>query len=82
MYSILVENNFGTSRDDLIKILEEREIETRPFFYPIHVMPPYKNNEKFSVAEEISRKGINLPSGTTLKDENVLQIVKSIRRHV
>lgn len=83
MYSMLVEEKFGMiSRDDLMKRLEENGIDTRPFFYPVHVLPMYKSDDEYLVAEEISRKGINLPSGTTLKDENVLQIIKSIREHV
>ena len=79
MFCILVEDKFGMSRDDLMKRLEENGIETRPFFYPMHVIPPYKNEEKFPVAEEISRKGVNLPSGTTLTNESVFQVVKYIR---
>jgi perosamine synthetase len=79
MYSILIEDKFGMSRDDLIKILEEREIETRSFFYPIHVMPPYKNEERFPVAEELARKGINLPSGVALTKNEIKQIVRHIK---
>ena len=80
MYCILVEDNLGMSRDELMKRLEEKGIDTRPFFYPMHVMPPYKNNEEFSVAEEISRKGINLPSGVNLVRENIEKIAGTIRR--
>ena len=79
MYCILVDDKFGMSRDDLMKGLEENGIETRPFFYPMHVMPPYKNNEIFHVAEEIARKGINLPSGVNLTKEDVERIVNEIR---
>ena len=74
MYCILVEDKFGMGRDELIKNLEEKGIDTRPFFYPVHVMPPYKNNERFPVAEEIAKKGINLPSGVSLKEE-VIKLV-------
>ena len=80
MYSILVEDNFGMSRDDLMKKLEEKGIETRPFFYPMHVMPPYKNEEKFHVAEEISRKGINLPSGVNLEEEVIKHVCDTIEK--
>ena len=79
MYSILVEDKFGINRDNLTKKLEEKGIDTRPFFYPIHVMPPHKNNDKFSVAEEISSKGINLPSAINLKEEEIEKIVREIR---
>ena len=82
MYCILVEDKFGVSRDDLMKRLEEKGIETRPFFYPMHVMPPYKNNERFPAAEEISRKGINLPSAVclSLKGEEIKFICEMINK--
>ena len=79
MYCILVEDKFSMCRDELMKKLEEKEIDTRPFFYPMHVMPPYKNNEKFPVAEEISRKGINLPSGVNLTKKNLKEVVSTIK---
>ena len=79
MYCILVEDKFGMSRDELMKKLEEKGIETRPFFYPLHVMPPYKNDEKFPVAEETSRKGINLPSGVGLMKEMIERVVNTIK---
>ena len=68
MYSILVGDE---GRDDLMKKLEERGIETRPFFYPMHVMPPYKTKKRYPVSECLSRKGINLPSGLDLTKEDV-----------
>ena len=80
MYCILIEDNFGMSRDELMKKLEEKEIETRPFFYPVHVMPPHKNNKKFPIAEEIARKGVNLPSGVALKEEEVKTLVTIIEK--
>lgn len=79
MYCILVEDKFGTSRDDLMKKLEVKGIETRPFFYPMHVMPPYKNNDIFPVAEAIARKGVNLPSSVGLKEEVNKRIINEIR---
>ena len=82
MYSILIEDKFGMNRDELMKKLEENGIETRPFFYPMHVMPPHKNNGKFPVAEEISRKGINLPSAVGLIRENIERINGVIRNTI
>lgn len=78
MYSILVNDNFGTTRDGLIKKLEEKGIETRPLFYPIHIMPHYKTNKLFPVAEELSRRGISLPSGATLTHTQVRRVVEAI----
>ncbi len=79
MYSVLIEKEFGINRDELMKKLEKNEIETRPFFYPIHEMPPYKNNENFPVAEKLSKGGVNLPSSLKLKTENIKEITEKIK---
>ena len=79
MYCILVEDKFGMSRNDLMMKLEEKGIETRPFFYPMHVMPPYRTDERFLVAEEIARNGINLPSAVSLKEEEIKLICNEIK---
>ena len=43
--------------------LKSKGIETRPIFYPIHLMPMYKGlRGAFPKAESIAFRGINLPS--------------------
>ena len=79
MYSVLVEDNLGVDRDALMRKLAKSGIETRPLFYPIHVLPPYKNVERFPVAEELSSKGVSLPMGVTLVKKDVATIVSAIR---
>jgi perosamine synthetase len=50
-------------RDDLRKHLAKREVETRPVFHPVHTMPMYSRNfRRFTVAEDLSLRGLNLPS--------------------
>jgi perosamine synthetase len=80
MYSILLEDGFGMSRDEMISALKDEEIETRPFFYPLHLMPPYRdqNSMRFPVAEELSQKGLNLPSGPKVGQEEVVRIVRAV----
>ena len=79
MYSILIEDGFGMNRDELMKKLEGSRIETRPFFYPIHVMPIHKISGKFPIAEKLSKSGINLPSGIKLQNEEIFKITKFIK---
>jgi perosamine synthetase len=71
MYTVLVEEDYGLDRDALMAHLRQQGIETRPVFYPIHTLPMYKQGQHFPVAEELGRKGINLPSGATLTPEQV-----------
>ncbi|TKJ17310.1 aminotransferase DegT [Candidatus Woesearchaeota archaeon B3_Woes] len=75
MYSILLEN-----REEVMERLKEDGVDTRPFFYPINTMPPYKNDEKFPISKELSKKGLNLPSSTLLDEKDIKRIVETIKR--
>ena len=78
MYSILIEEKFGTQRDEIIQGLSEKGIETRPLFYPLHMIPPYRSSERFPVAEELSRKGLSLPSGAKMGEKEIAEVVYSL----
>lgn len=79
MYSVLIEDDFGPKRDEVMTGLRERGVDSRPFFYPLHSLPPYNDGEKFPVAEKIARKGINLPSGVTLTKEEIERVIEALR---
>ena len=75
LYSILIEDTFGMGRDDIIGELAGQGIETRPFFYPLNVMPPhFRDPSGFPVAAELSRKGLSLPSGANITEETAARI--------
>jgi perosamine synthetase len=71
MYSVIVEDEFGLDRAELRVRLRQAGIDTRPFFYPVHTLPMYNTGQSLPVAEELSRRGLNLPSGATLTAEQV-----------
>jgi perosamine synthetase len=60
---------FGSSEEVAHKLLEAG-IQTRPFFFPLHLQPIYVNKfpkkEIYSNSEYISKHGIYLPSGNGL----------------
>jgi len=82
LYSILIEaKKYGMNRDELIKKLAEKGIETRQFFYPMHIMPPYKKyatSNHFPIAEKLAKNGINLPSSVKLNEEEIEEIAQLI----
>lgn len=79
MTSILTDNK--SDRDELRKFLRTKGIETRPVFYPVHKMPPYGSKEYFPVAEDISLRGINLPSWPGLSDFSLQFICEKIKEY-
>jgi len=71
MYSVLIEDEFGLTRDETRAKLREAGIETRPFFYPVHTLPMYNTGQSLPTAEELGRRGLNLPSSATLTPEQI-----------
>ncbi|MBU2623740.1 MAG: DegT/DnrJ/EryC1/StrS family aminotransferase [Proteobacteria bacterium] len=70
MCSILVDEL--RKRDVLRRRLAEKGIETRPFFWPVNLMPMYyKENMHSPVAEDLASRGVNLPSYPLLTKEQV-----------
>lgn len=82
MYSVLVTENSKLTRDELAKRLKEQGIDSRPFFYPIHKMPPYDKGERLPVAERLSQQGINLPSSVKLSRTDVERVAEAIKSSV
>lgn len=77
MCSVLFESEEMKNR--VRKVLDENGIETRPLFYPAHVMPVFSAPiSSFPVAENFSKRGINLPSWIGLSDEDVKEIARLI----
>jgi len=75
LYSVLLKKGL---RDKIMKHLEGEGIETRPFFHPIHILPPYRRNLALPVAQNLSSKGLNLPSGPRLLENQIQEIVESL----
>jgi perosamine synthetase len=71
----------SVNRDSVIERMAAVGIETRPLFYCAHTMPVYQDiGGSFPVAEDISRRGISLPSFPELTDEQVERVVGSLRK--
>lgn len=79
MYSILVNSDFGLTRDQLISRLMAKGIQTRPFFIPLHLLPPYRDGSRFPVAEDIAHRGLNLPSAADLREEEIDFVCRTIK---
>ncbi|MBW2965515.1 DegT/DnrJ/EryC1/StrS family aminotransferase [Candidatus Woesearchaeota archaeon] len=80
MYSILIDKDkFGMNRDELILKLKENKIDSRPFFYPMNILPPYKTEGNFSTSELIASQGINLPSSIKLTEKQIKYICQTIK---
>ncbi len=82
MFSILLKDSVRKTRDELIAFLAENNIETRPVFYPMHIMPPYLESKSYPNAEYISQRGINLPTHGMLTEEDVAYVCAKIKEFI
>jgi perosamine synthetase len=72
MSSVLVPA--GVDRDRVAASLAADGVDTRPFFYPVHTLPPYADTSgarSFPVAEGLAARGLNLPSSALLTRADV-----------
>lgn len=61
--------------------LNKLGIESRPLWKPMHLQPVYKNSPAYvnGVSEELFKKGLCLPSGPMISDEDAKFIIESIK---
>lgn len=68
------------TKEKLISFLQTKGIETRIFHPAIHTQDPYKiDGENLKAAENISSRGLWLPSSSFLTDEEIIYICQSIK---
>ena len=82
LYSVVLSDTSQVTRDMVQERLADKGIDTRPFFYPVHTLPPYLhivNGQSFPVAERISANGINLPTWAGLTEDQVLHVSRSLK---
>ena len=68
-------------KSELKAYLLDSGIQTRDFFYPLHMQPCYEymsNDRDFSLSEKIYKRGISLPSSYNLTNEEQSYIIESI----
>ena len=76
----------GVSRNQIIKLLSEENIESRPVWKPMHLQPffekyDYIKKDNIDISKDLFEMGICLPSGSSLTEldqERIIDIVCSL----
>jgi len=78
MTSIVLDKDFGITRNEVMEKLKENDIDSRPFFQPMSSFRMFKqvNNP---VSLHIGSNGINLPSGHNLTKDEVKYVCDTIK---
>ncbi|MBI3506514.1 MAG: DegT/DnrJ/EryC1/StrS family aminotransferase [Proteobacteria bacterium] len=75
----------GITRDQLMARLAAAGVDSRPLFYCMHEMPPYKGfagNREFPVANRLSQNGLSLPSSTSITPAELEYVAATVERVV
>jgi dTDP-4-amino-4,6-dideoxygalactose transaminase len=74
---IVEDNNYGVTSEKLRLLMELENIETRPFWKPMHLQPVFKGYPAYlnGVSERLFNHGLCLPSGSNLSVEEKDRIV-------
>lgn len=84
MYAVELEEDTGLDAAEFAKKLQEREVQTRPFFVGMHDQPVLRERgffegEEYPVTDRISRQGLYLPSGMALTQDQLDQVCQTVR---
>lgn len=80
MNNIILQDAVKKDRDAVMAQMENANIEMRPVFYPMHVMPPYYDASlSLPVAEKLGARGISLPSHALLTEEDIAYVCENLK---
>lgn len=74
----------GFDYEELRVVLDAKGIETRPLWKPMHLQPVFAHNPCYidGTAEKLFNKGLCIPAGPFVTDEDVTYIVNEIRKQL
>jgi perosamine synthetase len=84
MYGVVLRDEVGMDAQGFSKRLFDSGIETRPFFLGMHEQPVFKRRnlfkgERYPVAEQLAMRGLYLPSGIALTEDQLVEVVGAVR---
>tara|TARA_R110000744_G_scaffold13677_6_gene39587 strand:- start:14663 stop:15796 length:1134 start_codon:yes stop_codon:yes gene_type:complete len=81
--ALVIGEQYGIDKFELMKRLHKLEVPCRPFFYPLSKLPAYNQEEEYKErnpnAYSISQRGINLPAAANLTEEQISFVSEGIK---
>jgi len=79
--TVLIDQDItGVTKEEIRLALEKENIETRPLWKPMHMQPVFKSCPAYidGTAEKLFIKGLCLPSGSNMSDEDRLRVLGTL----
>jgi len=84
MYAVVLDESVPFDAFEFAQKMLDMGVQTRPFFKGLHEQPVYRNmglfeGESFPITERIYRRGLYLPSGQAITDEQIAYVCKAVQ---
>lgn len=82
VFGLVVKPESGFTAALLRKALEQKGVQTRPFFWPMHLQPCFSRMQippDLDISEHLGREGFYLPSGAGIVEEEVHYVTQALR---
>jgi perosamine synthetase len=84
VYGLVLSDGLQADAEQVMRCLAARGVGSRPFFWPMHEQPVFHrmglfHGESYPVAERLARRGLYLPSGLGLTDDEIVRAATAFR---
>lgn len=85
VYGIVLDDKVSCDNREFVRRLGDKGIGARTFFWCMHEQPVYTSEgmfagEKYPVAEKLARRGLYIPSGLALSDEQMETVAVELKK--
>jgi perosamine synthetase len=80
LWSLVLAGGEPSLRDRTMAVLRDAGIDSRPFFYPCHTLPPYRRTAPCGCAqaEWLSERGLSLPTWVGITRRHVRRVASAL----
>jgi len=84
VYGVVMDDSLDFEAETAMSHLASKHIGTRPFFWCMHEQPVFRRmglfvGESYPVAEKLARRGFYIPSGLSLKKQQMVCVSEALR---
>ncbi len=85
VYGLLLKDVVPFDAEEAMRRLADHNIETRPFFWPMHEQPVFRRmglfaKERYPIAEHLARRGFYVPSGMAITDKQLEEVAEALKK--